>query len=453
MNPRQTEEPSRAAMIAAAGTRLGAVLSGQRLCNGLGYLALAGWLAFWLSSYSNFRLQLGGLIWLPPLQYLGFDFEHNYLAARAWVAGLNPYVWNFGDARGLYVYPPQVLPLFAWTALVADFRLAAAIWAFVVAVCCAWGVVQIQLLRRAEGLTEVPLAMMLAVVLWSAPVVFAMERGNFDALVLACLLAALLGMGRFSRATGTSIAAACLALAAVIKIYPLTIIAALLAMRRYLLTVLTAACIVILWALFADDLPRWLGMMNAVGGQRVRPILDIWQWLRGEIETIPPRPANSFYWAPRDLQFLGALHSPGDWWPALWLRLEAGAIARWPALLVNAVTLGPVTVWGLWRIFRARDVARISLPVLLWVVTVATYWMTLSYDYNLIFLPLLIAALWDRREPALLQALLVVSVLWWLPFGPNDYLSVLARVLAKYLALHAATWLLVRSLTRPRAAA
>jgi hypothetical protein len=148
------------------------------------------------------------------------------------------------------------------------------------------------------------------------------------------------------------------------------------------------------------------------------------------------------------VEYWGSLHSPGDWWPALWLRLGIESPTAWPLLAVQFVVLTPVTFWGAWKIFRAPNTARLSLPVVLWVMAVASFWMPLSYDYNLIFLPLLLAATWDSREPRWILLLLLTSLPWWLPFGPVTYDWSLARVLLKLVALHVATLLLVRSLSR-----
>jgi hypothetical protein len=79
----------------------------------------------------------------------------------------------------------------------------------------------------------------------------------------------------------------------------------------------------------------------------------------------------------------------------------------------------------------------------------ATFWMPQSYDYNLIFLPLLMVAVWDQREPLWVQLLLLLSLPWWIPFGPTGYDWALARVLLKLLALYVVTFFMIRGLARP----
>jgi hypothetical protein len=343
--------------------------------------------------------------------------------------------------------------LFAWTALVADFRVATGIWAAVIVASVALCVVQISRLRHASGFSELPMAVMLALVLWSAPVVFAMERGNFDVLVLACMLLAAWALARPSPGlAGHLLAALCFVVAATIKVYPLAVLLALFAMRQYRVLALTAAGTVILVLALAEPFSEWLAVLRTLpgAGPRVNPLLDFWQFLTGGAITVSAGGGDFLYFLD-NIPTWASLHSPGDVLPALWFRLGLEPLAAWPVLAMNFFVLAPITLWGYWRIDRLQDAQRFSLPVLLWIMAVATYWMPFSYDYNLIFLPLLIIATWDSREPPLMQILLAMSVPWWLPFGPAgpaDFDLVVARVVLKLVALYVATALLVRSFAR-----
>ena len=76
--------------------------------------------------------------------------------------------------------------------------------------------------------------------------------------------------------------------------------------------------------------------------------------------------------------------------------------------------------------------------------------MRLSYDYTLFYMPLLIIALWDRSNDAGGgQVVLVLSLLWWLPFGPLGYDWALARVVLKLFAFYTITLVLIRRLNSP----
>src|SRR3954462_15362945 len=87
-------------------------------------LAIAGWIliliwtAWWAISSYNGRLFAADLTRIPAWKHLGLDFKHNYLGAKVWVRGGNPYLEPIGDDRadGKYSYPPIVLPLFVWSA-------------------------------------------------------------------------------------------------------------------------------------------------------------------------------------------------------------------------------------------------------------------------------------------------------------------------------------------------
>lgn len=410
----------------------------------LALLALLIWALWWLGSLADFRLRYAGISWLPALDHLGYDFFHNYLGTQAWLQGLNPYLEDFGDERGRFAYLPFVLPLFSWVGLTPDLRVATTLWALFVAAACAVGVWQIRGFRRAQGWSEFTFPAMLALVLWSAPVAFAMERGNTDALVLLCVLAAAALLSRTPRWPVELPAGFLLALAVGIKIYPAVAVVALLALRRYAVLgfMMLSMAALALWQ--AEGLQHWMAQAQASQESRVGVVGDFMRWLRGEPGLAPVIDIGHYY----GVEYLGSLHSPGDWWPALWLRLGFGSLAAWPLLAVHVLVLSPVTLWGAWRTFRAPNAARLSLPVLLWVMALATYWMPLSYDYNLLFLPLLVVATWDRREPIWMLALLLSFLPWWLPFGPVSYDWSLARVLLKLFALHVASLLLVRSLVR-----
>lgn len=411
----------------------------------LSYVSIAVWFLWWGGNLSRFKLQFADVSWLPIYQFLGLDYYHNHFAAAAWLQGINPYVHDFGDPRGLYSYPPVVLPLFSWVALVPDFQVAARLWALFIAAACACGLWLIRRFRRTEGWSDISVVSMLALVLWSAPVVFAMERGNCDVLVLICVLLAAVALSQSARWSLELLAAVLLALAATIKIYPLMAFVALFALRRYRVMILMGFGIAMLLLPFGEMNQQLLTVAQTAQSSRINPVLEFVQWLRGDLT---PHAVGDY---SNGMLLWGSLHSPGNWWPALWVRVGIDSIAAWPLLAVQIATLAPVTVWGCWRIFHADDPARLSLPILLWIMTLATFWMPLSHDYNLIFLPLLMLTLWDSREPWWVQALVFMSVPWWLPFGPSGYDWALARVLLKLLSLHVVTLLLFRSFSRQRA--
>jgi hypothetical protein len=212
--------------------RAGAVLR-VRVLTVAGLLGLALWASVWALSLAQERLKGGRFTWVPCWEWLGCDFEHNYFAARHWLAGANPYDGFPARARGgwdKYSYPPLLLPLFAWCNFVGR-RAAVALWLAALAGLAGLGAVACCRTRRALGLGQLPVPAALALVLASTPVLFAMERGNCDLLVLGLLLPAAWLLQAKSPARDVA-AGTCLALAAWIKLYPGLLIVGLLTLRR-----------------------------------------------------------------------------------------------------------------------------------------------------------------------------------------------------------------------------
>ena len=60
--------------------------------------------------------------------------------------------------------------------------------------------------------------------------------------------------------------------------------------------------------------------------------------------------------------------------------------------------------------------AAVALPYLLWLCAAATFGLPVSYDYNLIYLPLAAFAVWDRRDGVAGAALILSAFAWAQPF-------------------------------------
>ena len=94
---------------------------GYALLPVIGWALIVLWAAWWIAAFAQGRLWGVENTRIPAWKFLGLDFQHNYDAARFWIAGHNPYAEDFGDWRGTFAYPPIVLPLFAWCALLPRF--------------------------------------------------------------------------------------------------------------------------------------------------------------------------------------------------------------------------------------------------------------------------------------------------------------------------------------------
>ena len=202
-----------------------------RVWTAVGLLALAIWAAWWYVSWRRNVLVHVESTWIMGWRFLGLDFFNNYLASRHWMAGGDAFRDAMGDPLGrAFCYPPLVLPTFAWCAWFSPQR---AMHIFLIVLTCIVGLAVwcASRARRELDLEPVPYTILLAGVLFSTPVLYALERGNFDLLILPPLLLAAWSLK--SELAATVWPELCLAYAAGIKIYPAILILGLIPLRRF----------------------------------------------------------------------------------------------------------------------------------------------------------------------------------------------------------------------------
>jgi len=110
---------------------------------------------------------------------------------RTWVEGGDPYE----KKHLLLVYPPIVLRLFIWAKLMPP-EVSARVWICLAAACAVIGALASVRIRRQLGLANVSASFGVAVILYSTPVLFALERGNYDLLIVPLVVAAVMLMRR-----------------------------------------------------------------------------------------------------------------------------------------------------------------------------------------------------------------------------------------------------------------
>jgi hypothetical protein len=412
--------------------------------NALCALLLAGWAAWWGVNLSHSRLVHSGRFGFEEAGRLGGDFSHNDLAARKLVAGENPYRVELGGdwGTGRYSYPPVVLALFLWCPL---FSPAVTTTAWVVFTGAALALVAVLAWRhRARlGLGRLPLLPCLVWLLFSLPVVFEMERGQYDVLVL---LLAWLGwrLAARSETLKSELAAAlCLAVVVWIKVYPAPLLLGLAAGRRYRLLLLTMAFGVALgvvpWRATRDFVGAAPATMQAQRATHFRSVRLLAEGRWGELTSDNPTWKHAFR---------GAQHSLSDYLPGLCQDLGLTRLARVPGLVQSALAAAPLLLWVCLLQYRRGDTDTL-LPVLLWLVVLGTFLMPMSWDYNLCLLPVLAIMLYDPRAPWWQQAGLVALTLYLVPWRVE--VRALAHLLfvLKILGLLAVTGLLARRFTRP----
>jgi hypothetical protein len=394
----------------------------RRLAGLAGLLLLALWGAAWGLSLRQNRLVGARFTWVPAWDFLGLDFLNPCMASRHWVAGGDPYRELFGDPRegtrlnGTFCYPPVVLPLFAWCALVTP-QTAVVLWVGALTALAVFGAVLAWRCRRRLGLADLPLPLAVGAVLCSTPVLFALERGNIDLMLLPLFAGAAWALQRRSLPRDLT-AGGCLALAAWAKLYPGLLALSLPALGRWRALACFVAAAVLIALPGLGDLPALQANLRVS--------------IQAEAPAAAYHPCHTlsgcwaYLWAGTPLAWLGYI--PGS--------LAAGALVLGLALAVSR------------EVLRCPDSRRVVLPYLLWLAALATFFPRHANDYNLFYLPLAALAVWDRREPVAVQAGLALLLLWWqpwaLPVGGRELFA------CKALGLLAVTASLVRRIREQR---
>jgi hypothetical protein len=374
----------------------------RRLLDVLGWLLLVAWCCWWVGGF--WQSHLAGLerTWVR-LPCFGVDFWRNVdQPSRIWVAGGDPYA----DPVLKYCYPPTVLPLFAWSSWMTP-RCATAVWVAVLGLLAAAGAWAAWRARAELRLPRIPLVWVLAAVLFSTPVVFAMERANYDLISVPLVIAAVMLFRRKSTLAEV-LAGALLAIAPWMKVYPGLLVVGLVGLRRWrALAAFVVAGAAIGLVQFSDTL-RFLdsnrkaidevyALAAADPGGKVCP----WQ------------------------------HSLTELWPKMCRGTPLTALDRIPGTLVSATLLLPLLAWVSYRVFQSPGRSRLAYPYLLWVLALASFVPPIANDYSLFSLPMAALAIWDRRNPRMVHVAMALMVLWWQPVAlPIDGRLVLLIKLA-----------------------
>jgi hypothetical protein len=360
---------------------------------GLGLLIV--WGIWWTASIRQNHLIGAHRTWVPAWpQSLGLDFLNNYYASRHWLAGGDVYREPFGDPlERRFCYPPIVLTLFAWCGMWSA-RTAVRLWTVMLILLAALGVWRAWRTRRQLGLWHVPLPLALAGMLFSAPFLFALERGNYDTAVVAPVLLAAWALGKRSAVRDLT-GGVCLALAAGMKLYPAFLLFGLLPLRRYRAFACGAMIGVLMASFHFQDLPRfWANVQDLIA-----------------------------HYSPLALGGIDArVHTLSSCWPLLWKDTRWAVLARIPGTLAALAFVLPLVLLVSYRVSRCAEPKHLLYPYLLWLAAAATFIPKVSIDYNLVFLPLAVIAVWDRRDPVFVHLCMAFMLLWaqpvLVPIGP-----------------------------------
>lgn len=354
-----------------------------------GLVLLAFWAAIWTISWNKNHLVIGQYTHIPCFPYLSCDFDINYYAARTWIEGGDPYQSLVKGLAFKYEHPPLVLVLFSWCSLIPH-RTAVILWfimqtaVFSVAVFTCWRS------RNKLDLFDVPLPLLLAAILFSFPVLFEMERGNWNMLVLLFLLvtaAALRG-----RSLGCDLLAGAFAgIAAWIKIYPALFLIGFLALRRWRA------------AGFFGIVVLLIGLSDVQGA------LAFAENIKESAKSLTP---------DYDGSFISWSHTISGSWLLFCRNTHLSWLGHLPGAAGWGLLVFPVVLWVSYWISRVPDPSHLVYPYLLWLIASATYLPPIANDYSLFFLPLAALAVWDYRDKAIVHVLMAFMIIWWQPLWP-----------------------------------
>lgn len=390
-------------------------LNARTFWNVVGIAAIIWWASYWNNAVRKMHVRPSPPTWYEPFQFLSLDFLHNYQASRFWLDGNDPYRATFGDPIGRKLcYPPIVLVYFSWCKLLSVGK-AIGVWTITLGALAGLGGYAAWRSRARLGLAPVPVYLLLAAVVTCGPVSYAMERGNYDLLLVPCILLAAWGLRRTGWLPDAVIGYS-IGLAICLKVYPGLMLAALPVLGRWRALGCTILAVAAFLSFQAHNLP--------IFAENLQEIVKL-----HDAETLVGAPP--------------IVHSIPYCWKATWDGTKLGFLAKIPGTYAAAIVVGGLLAWVCHGLYRCRNPREVLMPLLFWIVAAATFVPKVSNDYNLVFLPMAIFAVWDRRDPVYVHAGLGMLCLILQPIGFGQSPSVTFGIKLAGLAL-AATCLVNR---------
>jgi hypothetical protein len=359
-------------------------------------IMLVLWCFWWAISLLRQELQAGEYLWFPHgsksnwIVTIGCDFyNHVDIPARIWWNGGDPYA----NTKQFFAFPPLEMRLFAWVNLMKP-RTAYGVWLIVMTAIIAAATWTASRWRRRLSLANIPPYVALVLVLFSTPALYAMERGQYDPLTLLFILAALPLLKPGSHWT-QFLAGALLCLAPWLKAYPGLLFAGLIGLQRW----------------------------RALAGFVLTGIVIAAVFLyTGEMQNFLVNNAQHIQIADRfALAFSGDItpmsHPLSIVLASIWLGTKFSWLGILTGKIMAVILLGLLLTWVTCHVYRCHARDALTYPYLLWITALATFVPPISNDYNLIFLPLAVLTVWSPRDPLLIQAPLILLLLWWQPIG------------------------------------
>jgi hypothetical protein len=321
---------------------------------------------------------------------LGCDFlDGGYGPARVWLQGKDAYAET---GRLFCIYPPPVLRMFAWCGLFSP-GTAVVVWVGALASIMIMGTYLAWRMRKEFGLCHMTLPTAMALVLFSTPVLFAMERGNCDSLSIVFIVLGI-SLWRWNSPMAQFMAGMVLALAPWLKVYPGLLGIGCAGLRRWHALAGFIFGGLVIGALHAEEVPKFIRNNRHVS-ERIHQLLA----------------------ARRDYPVHAWTHSLTESWPNIWANSPVKFLAGINGFLAGLVILGTLLGWVTYHVYKCPDRARFAFPYLMWIMALATFVPPAANDYSLVFLPIAAVAVWDRKDPLYVQLMMLALLIWWQPLG------------------------------------
>ncbi len=357
------------------------------IASALGWGLILLWVGGWVVSFQQNRFLLGSASWVPMLPMIAGDFQvHIDHVARVQAAGIDPYHVTGDWVCGLYPYPPMIARSFAWV-IFFNTPTAAFLWQGTLALIMGISGVAVARSRCDLGLDSIPRPVLIAALLFSTPVIFAIERAQSDPMILPALILAAWLLRRKASWADIGVGAL-LGLMAWLKYYPALAVMVLLVMGRRSAMVAFVVIVALVGIADRDGIRESIhhaqGIQSAASAVR-HPVHD-------------------------------ATHSILENWHHLRFVRRSPILRQIPAEVAAVVILLPILTLVSFRVSRSPRRDALIFPSLCWLVALATFALPYSNDYNLTPLPVAALMVWSRRDRWPVHLLLLASLLWSQPF-------------------------------------
>jgi hypothetical protein len=349
----------------------------------IGWSLILVWGSLWYRSHQANHLTLPRPAFYA-FEYLGVDFYSSYYATRHWFRGGDPYTEPYDDPldRALS-YPPSIQYAFAWTRFFSA-RKAMRVWFAFQVVICVGAVLYLLRCRQVTGRERLPVPLMVGLFLFCLPVIFALERGNWDLALVPWLCGFAWFLDRPGRRAGLY-AGLCLTAAAWLKFYPVLLFGVLVYRRRWTGVFFFVSFSLILAALFHKFLPAMVENLQTTNATN--------------------RPAI----------FYPGFHSLTGYWPLLSTSPDTAWLLAIPKFGAAVILIVIPCLVVFFIAVHSPNAKAVTTPLVLWLTAAFTFLPEVANDYNLVFLPLAMLVIWRPSHPWWLQGLFAYALLAYSP--------------------------------------